>query len=416
MQKAKSFEISKHLVWQAYLKVRQNKGSGGIDGIELEDFEKDLKDNLYKLWNRMSSGSYFPKPVKLVEIPKESGGIRTLGIPTIEDRIAQQVTVLMLEPLVEPHFHEDSYGYRPGKSAHEALEVSRYRCWRYDWVLDLDISKYFDTIDHELLMKAVSRHTECKWVLLYIRRWLTVPYQLSDGRLLERDKGVAQGSNIGPLLSNLFLHYVFDEWMRKKHEHIPFERYVDDAICHCRSEKQAQQLKDAIKQRFTECGLELNEVKTRIVYCKDDDRKGRYKEEQFTFLGYTFRPRQSKNKQGKHFVNFTPAISNKAKTKITRSIRHWKLHSRTDKTIEDLARMFNKIIQGWINYYGRFYKSALYPLFHHLNRKLVFWVRRKFKRFKGHGSRARQWLGKIVKQQPTLFAHWRLGVKPSIVK
>ncbi|MEJ7682138.1 MAG: group II intron reverse transcriptase/maturase [Segetibacter sp.] len=359
-------------------------------------------------------GQLLPQAVKLVEIPKESGSIRTLGIATIEDRIAQQVVVLMLEPLMEPNFHKDSYGYRAGKSAHEALEVTRQRCWRYDWVLDLDMSNYFDSIDHGLLIKGVAKHTDCKWALLYISRWLVVPYQLKDGTLLPRDKGVAQGSNIGALMSNLFLHYVFDEWMRKKHMDIPFERYVDDAICHCVSESQAMELKQAIKERFAACGLELNEAKTKIVYCKDDDRRGRYQEEQFTFLGYTFRPGRSKSRHGKYFINFTPAISNKAKTKITRTMRQWNVQSRADRTIEDLARMFNKIIQGWINYYGRFYKSAMYPLFQHLNRKLVYWVRRKLKRFKSHGHRAQQWLGRIAKQQPNLFAHWRLGIRPSI--
>lgn len=353
MQKVKSFEISKHLVWQAYLRVKENNGSGGVDDIELEDFEKNLKDNLYKLWNRMSSGCYFPQSVRLVEIPKDGGGTRPLGIPTIEDRIAQQVVVMQLEPLVEPHFHNDSYGYRPGRSAHQALEVARKRCWRYDWVLDLDISKYFDTINHELLMKAVKRHTESKWVLLYISRWLVVPYMLKDGTVVQRDKGIAQGSNIGPVLSNLFLHYVFDEWMQRKHADIPFERYVDDAICHCRTEKHATDLKLSIAERFTECGLELSETKTKIVYCKDDDRRGKYLNEKFDFLGFTFRARRSKNRWGKYFVNFSPAISNKAKVKITRSMRCWQLRSRADKTIDDLARMFNKIIQGWINYYGK---------------------------------------------------------------
>ena len=415
MQKAKSFEISKHLVWHAYLKVKENNGSGGIDGVELEDYEKDVRNNLYKLWNKMSSGTYFPKPVRLVEIPKDNGGKRTLGIATIDDRVAQQVVVMMMEPLMEPHFHEDSYGYRPGRSAHKALEVARYRCWRNDWVLDLDISKYFDTIDHELLMKAIKRHTDCKWVLLYISRWLVVPYQMKDGTMINRDKGVAQGSNIGPLLSNLFLHYAFDEWMRRKHMDIPFERYVDDAICHCTSERQAQELKQAIKERFAECKLKLNEEKTKICYCKDADRKGTYPEEQFTFLGYTFRPRRSKNKHGKYFINFTPAISNKAKTRITRTMRQWHLESKADKMIEDLARMFNKFIQGWINYYGKFYKSAMYPLFQHLNRKLVIWVRRKFKRFKNHGHRAQMWLGRVAKQNPNLFAHWRFGIKPPMV-
>jgi RNA-directed DNA polymerase len=414
MQKVKSFEISKHLVWQAYLRVKGNNGAGGIDGVELEDFEKNLKDNLYKLWNRMSSGSYFPKAVRLVEIPKDGGGTRPLGIPTIEDRVAQQVVVMVLEPLVEPHFHNNSYGYRPGRSAHQALEVARKRCWQYDWVLDLDISKYFDTINHELLMKAVKRHTESTWVLLYISRWLVVPYMLKDGTMVQRDKGIAQGSNIGPVLSNLFLHYVFDEWMQRKHTDIAFERYVDDAICHCKTEEQALNLRKSIGERFTECGLALSETKTKIVYCKDDDRGGKHLNEKFDFLGYTFRARKSKNRWDKYFVNFSPAISSKAKVKITRSMRGWQLRSRADKTIDDLARMFNKIIQGWINYYGKFYKSAMYPLFQHLNRKLVFWVRTKFKRFKNHGRRAQQWLGRVAKRQPNLFAHWRLGIKPSV--
>jgi RNA-directed DNA polymerase len=281
--------------------------------------------------------------------------------------------------------------------------------------LDLAISKYFDTINHELLMKAVKRHTESKWVLLYISRWLIVPYMLKDGTRVQRDKGIAQGSNIGPVLSNLFLHYVFDQWMQRKHANIPFERYVDDAICHCRTEEEAIDLKQSIGERFTECGLKLSETKTKIVYCKDDDRRGKYLNEKFDFLGFTFRARKSKNKWDKYFVNFSPAISNKAKVKITRSMRSWQLRSRADKTIDDLARMFNKIIQGWINYYGKFYKSAMYPLFQHLNRKLVFWVRMKFKRFKNHGRRAEQWLGRVAKRQPNLFAHWRLGIKPSVV-
>jgi RNA-directed DNA polymerase len=415
MQKAKSFEISRHQVWAANLKVKQNNGAGGVDGIELEDFERTLKDNLYKLWNRMSSGSYFPQAVRLVEIPKDGGGVRLLGIPTIEDRIAQQVVVKVLEPKVEPHFHCDSYGYRPGKSAHQALEVARKRCWQNDWVLDLDISKYFDTINHELLMKAIRRHAESKWVLLYVSRWLVVPYRLKDGTTVQRDKGIAQGSNIGPILSNLFLHYVFDEWMKRKHGGIAFERYVDDAICHCKTEEQAVELKLSISERFKECGLELNETKTKIIYCKDDDREGRYPNEKFDFLGYTFRARRSKNRWGKYFVNFSLAISSKAKVKITRALRSWRLRTRVDKTIEDLARMFNKIIQGWINYYGKFYKSGLYPLLQHLNRSLVRWVRGKFKRFKNHGHRAENWLGRVAKRQPALFAHWRLGIKPSMV-
>lgn len=415
MQEAKSFKISRHLVWEAYKKVKASNGSGGVDGVELKDFESNEKDNLYKLWNRMSSGSYFPKAVKLVEIPKDDGAKRTLGIPTVEDRIAQMVVVLVMEPLIEPRFHENSYGYRPGRSAHQALQEARKRCWRYDWVVDLDISKYFDTIDHDLLMKAVGKHRASKWLLLYISRWLTVPYQLKDGTKVQRSKGVPQGSVIGPLLSNLFLHYAFDEWMQRNHRNVPFERYVDDAICHCKSEQEAKSLKEAIRERLGQCKLELNEVKTRIVYCKDDDRRGSYPAESFDFLGYTFRARRSKNRFGKCFINFSPAISNKAKKKIGKEIRSWKLHLRTDKTLEDLAAMFNKILQGWINYYGKFYKSAMYPLFHQLNYRLEHWVTRKIKRYRHHKRRARYWLSCIAKQQPDLFAQWRFGIKPPIV-
>jgi len=315
MKEAKSFEISKHLVWEAYQRVKANQGSGGVDGVEMADYEQDVKGNLYKLWNRMSSGSYFPKPVKLVEIPKGEGKFRSLGIPTIEDRVAQMIVVLLLEPKVEPHFHENSYGYRPGRSAHQAVEVTRRRCWSHDWVVDLDISKYFDSIDHELLMKAVRKHTATKWELLYISRWLKVPYLLKNGELVERNKGVPQGSVIGPLLSNLFLHYAFDGWMSRNHGSTPFERYVDDAICHCKSEREASDLKDAIKRRFADCKLELNEAKTKIVYCKDANRKGSHAVIQFDFLGFTFRPRLAMNKDGQFFVSFIPAISNKARKK-----------------------------------------------------------------------------------------------------
>jgi len=413
VNKAKPFCISKRIVWEAYKRVKANKGAAGVDEISITEFEKDMKNNLYKLWNRMSSGSYFPPPVRSVEIPKSSGGQRVLGIPTVADRIAQTVVKMYLEPKLEPHFHRDSYGYRLGKSAVQAVGVARERCWRYDWVLDMDIQGCFDNLDHELLMRAVQRHTDCRWMLLYIERWLKAPAQQPDGALVQREKGTPQGGVISPLLANLFLHYAFDEWMRRNSPYVPFERYADDAIVHCKSEKQARWLKEAIGKRLAECKLELHPEKTKIVYCKDVDRQGNYPREKFDFLGYTFRPRRSKNRWGKYFVNFTPAVSDKAAREMRRTMRGWRLHLRSDKTLEDISRMFNPILRGWINYYGRYYRSALYPTFRVLDRTLVRWATRKYKRLRGHPRRATHWLGRIARREPYLFAHWEIGLRPA---
>jgi len=409
VNKAKPFCISKWEVWEAYKLVKANKGSAGVDGQSIAEFEEDLKNNLFKIWNRMSSGSYFPPPVRRVDIPKDNGKTRPLGIPTVSDRIAQTVVKRYLEPIVEEYFHADSYGYRPGKSAIEAIGVARQRCWRYDWVLDLDIKGFFDNIDHDLLMRAVRKHTNCKWVLLYIERWLNAPAQLEEGNLINRDKGTPQGGVISPLLANLFLHYAFDTWMKRHYPQIPFERYADDGICHCRSKAEAEILRVAIEKRFAECGLELNLQKTKIVYCKDDDRRGNYPEQKFDFLGFTFRPRRAKNRRGKLFVGFTPAISNRAKKSICDTMRRWKMHRQTDKSLDELARVVNPVLRGWINYYGRFYKSALYRVFQHLNNILVQWASRKYKRLRGYDQRASQWLQGIFHRQPKLFAHWQLS-------
>ena len=409
MNKAKPFCISKWEVWEAYKLVKANKGSAGVDGQSIAEFEEDLKNNLFKIWNRMSSGSYFPPPVRRVDIPKDNGKTRPLGIPTVADRIAQTVVKRYMEPILEEYFHADSYGYRPGKSAIEAIGVARQRCWRYDWVLDLDIKGFFDNIDHDLLMRAVRKHTNCKWVLLYIERWLNAPAQLEEGSLINRDKGTPQGGVISPLLANLFLHYAFDTWMKRHYPQIPFERYADDGICHCRSKAEAEILRVAIEKRFAECGLELNLQKTKIVYCKDDDRRGNYPEQKFDFLGFTFRPRRAKNRRGKLFVGFTPAISNRAKKSICDTMRRWKMHRQTDKSLDELARVVNPVLRGWINYYGRFYKSALYRVFQHLNNILVQWASRKYKRLRGYDQRASQWLQGVFHRQPKLFAHWQLS-------
>jgi RNA-directed DNA polymerase len=408
LNQAKPFLITKRQVWEAYKRVKANHGGVGVDDQTIELFDQNLEDNLYKLWNRLASGSYLPPPVKRVEIPKANGGTRSLGIPTVADRIAQTVVKQALEPDLEKHFHPDSYGYRPGKSAHQAVGMARKRCWRYNWVLEYDIKGYFDNIDHELLMKAVRRHTQENWVLLYIERWLKAPVQMADGTLQSRDRGTPQGGVASPLLANLFLHYTFDKWMGKHYPEIPFERYADDGVAHCQSLEQAEMLKAALADRFAVCGLELHPLKTRIIYCKDDDRRGSYPDTRFDFLGYTFRPRRSRSRRGKHFINFSPAISNKAARAIRQEVRSWKLPVRSDKSLEDLSRMFNAVIQGWINYYSAFYKSALYPTLQHLERKLVLWATRKFKRLRAHRRRAAQWLRAIARRQTGLFAHWRL--------
>ena len=413
MGQAKPFEISKKVVWEAYKRVKANQGAAGVDGKSIQDFEVKLKDNLYKLWNRMSSGSYLPPAVRRVEIPKANGGKRPLGIPTVADRIAQMVAKMYLEPELEPYFHEDSYGYRPKKSAIEALGTARKRCWRYDWVLDLDIRGFFDNLDHELLMRAVRKHTDCKWMLLYIERWLKAPAQVEDGTLVNRDKGTPQGGVISPLLANLFLHYALDEWMRRNHPFIPFERFADDAVFHCKTEAEAKALKMAIEKRLAECRLEFHPQKTKIVYCRDDDRQGNYPNEKFDFLGYTFRARRSKNYLGKYFVNFSPAVSNDATKFMRQTMRDWRLHLRSDKELLDLSRMFNPVLRGWINYYGKYYRSALYPTFRHLNRTLVRWARRKYKRLRIHQRRAEYWLGDIAKRDSRLFAHWQMGIQPA---
>jgi RNA-directed DNA polymerase len=410
---ARSFEISKQVVWEAYKRIRANQGACGVDGESIQDFEVNLKDNLYKLWNRMSSGSYFPPAVRRVEIPKASGGKRPLGIPTVTDRIAQMVVKMTLEPKVEPCFHEDSYGYRPKKSAIEALGVARERCWRWDWVLDLDIRGFFDNLDHALLMRAVKKHTDCKWIVLYIERWLKAPAQLEDGTLINRDKGTPQGGVISPLLANLFLHYALDEWMKRKYPEISFERYADDAVFHCVSEKKAKALKTAIGERLAECRLELHPEKTKIIYCKDDRRRGSYPNEKFDFLGYTFRPRGAVIRSGELFVGFNPAVSNNAVKSMRQTMRTWKLHRRADKELRDLSRMFNPTLRGWINYYGKYNKIALYPTFHQLNRTMMRWAMRKYKRFRIHQRKAGYWLGEIAKRDSQLFAHWQMGVKPA---
>lgn len=411
MSQAKPFDISKRVVWEAYKRVRANQGACGVDRQSLSDFERGLKDNLYKIWNRLSSGSYFPPAVRCVEIPKKNGGKRLLGIPTVADRIAQMVVKMNLEPKIEPYFHPDSYGYRPKKSAKQALGVARQRCWRYDWVLDLDIRSFFDNLDHELLMRAVEKQTESKWERLYIERWLKAPLEREDGIQEERLKGTPQGGVISPLLANLFLHYAFDQWMSRNYLNNPFERYADDIVVHCRSEAEAKEIRERISQRLKGCKLELHSEKTQVVYCKDENRKGSYPKEAFDFLGYTFRPRQSKSLRGDPFVSFSPAVSNKAAKEIRQTIRRWRIHMRSDLEIGEIAQRINPIIKGWILYYGQYYRSALYPTLKQLDRYLIRWAKRKYKSLRTCRRGVWEWLKGIARREPELFAHWQMGYR-----
>ncbi len=414
MAQGKSYAISKQVVWEAYKKVKANRGAAGVDQQTVDDFETDLKGNLYKIWNRMSSGSYFPPAVRRVEIPKGQGGVRPLGIPTVSDRIAQMVVKMMLEPHLEPHFHPDSYGYRPGKSALEAVGVTRKRCWQRDWVIDLDIRGFFDNLDHELLLRAVRHHTEVPWIILYVRRWLNAPVQLPDGKLEERTKGSPQGSVISPLLANLFLHYAFDQWMERTHPGIQFERYADDVIVHAASRRQAEDLLESIRSRMQQCRLEIHPDKTKIVYCSDSDRCERHEHIKFDFLGYTFQPRRARNRWGKYFVSFLPAVSKKAANKIGATIRGWRLGAtRNNQTLNEIAQFVNPFVRGWVSYYGRYYRSALSPVLRHLQRALVYWVRRKYKRLQRHQRNATHWLGRVARRDPNLFVLWQMGLKPA---
>jgi RNA-directed DNA polymerase len=407
MDKAKSYHISKHVVMKAYRRVKANKGAAGIDGMTMEKFEENLGGNLYKIWNRMSSGSYVPPAVKAVEIPKSDGKIRKLGVPTIPDRIAQMVVKIYLEPLIEPHFHQDSYGYRPQKSGLEAVGMARTRCWKYDWVVDIDIKGFFDNLDHDLMMKAVKRHTQEPWILLYVQRWLQAPIQEKDGTEVKRTRGTPQGGVISPLLANLFLHYAFDKWMRRHYPSNPFERYADDVVVHCTTKEEAEKLKEAIGKRLLECKLELHPEKTKIVYCKDSNRRGTHQHEKFDFLGYTFRPRSSRNRSGDVFTNFSPAMSDKAQIRVMEVMRDWIKEVKPNGLIEKLAEIVNPVMTGLINYYGKFHASEMWQVVNYAETVIMKWGKKKYEKLKQGCKKARNWLKGTRKRKPNLFKHWQ---------
>lgn len=409
---AKPFVISKHRLVEAFRLVKANAGSAGVDKQSIAAFEENLKDNLYKLWNRMSSGTYMPPPVRAVPIPKKTGGERVLGVPTVSDRIAQMVVKLEFEPTVEPHFLPDSYGYRPGKSALDAIGVTRKRCWDNDWVIEFDIKGLFDNIPHDLLLKAVEKHTASAWIRLYVKRWLTAPMQMPDGTQMPRDKGTPQGGVISPILANLFLHYVFDKWLTRHYPHVLWCRYADDGLLHCKSEAQAVALLQVIRQRFEQCGLELHPVKTKIVYCKDGRRTKCYPNTAFEFLGYSFRRRGCWNPKGQRMIlGFTPAVSPSSLKAMRSKIRKSRMRERTDLSLAELAGWLNPIMRGWLAYYGKYTRSAMYAIVRHVNKSLVRWVMRKFKTLRCRKTCAAALLDRCMTRSPGLFVHWREGMK-----
>ena len=409
-EKTKSFAVSKRMVYNSYLKVMSKNGCAGIDGQSIEMFEATMSKNLYKIYNRMASGSYFPPPVRTVLIPKKQGGFRPLGIPTVADRIAQGVVKDHLEPAMDKMFHDSSFGYRPGRSAHDALAQCHANCLQYAWVVDVDIKGFFDNISHEKLMDLLKQHTQEKWVLLYVERWLKAGIEQEDGSIMARTKGTPQGGVISPLLANLYLDHAFDKWMKQSNANNPFERYADDIVIHCRSKEEAEKLLAALENQMNEYSLTLHPEKTKVVYCKNYRRNEEHDQNSFTFLSYTFRPRPAKDKfdSNKLIVLFNGAISNAAKTSIRKAIRKVLNPQWTSGKLEAFAKVLNPKIRGWINYYGKFFKMRMIRTFNYLDSLIMRWIANKYKitskavtveKFK-----------RIKEETPLMFYHWKFGI------
>ena len=406
---SRSIPITKQMVWDAYRKVKSNKGSAGVDEETLIDFDAHLSKNLYKLWNRLSSGSYFPQPVKAVEIPKGNGGMRTLGIPTIADRIAQEVVKNYIEPRLEAVFVPSSYGYRPHKSAHDAIEQVRTNVRNYGWVIDMDIKSFFDEVDHDLLLKALSKHVTETWVMLYIKRWLASP--VSRNGVLEHKvgKGTPQGGVISPLLANLYLHYVLDKWLEKYYPNVRFVRYADDVIVHCKTPQESHAVLKAITQRLQACGLRLSQEKTKITYCQDYRRqKCKDYPKSFDFLGYTFKPMSKKSQRNSGvFLGFDCEMSRKARNRIVAGWRKSGFHRKSHTTLQNLAQQLNAQSRGLIRYFGVHSRWRLRSLFRHLDYRLAKWVKGKYKSITSY-QKAYNYLRKIQNSYPNLFYHWSI--------
>jgi RNA-directed DNA polymerase len=413
MEETKSVPVTQAMVWEAFRKVKANRGSAGIDGQSIADFEEKLESNLYKIWNRLSSGSYFPPPVKEVEIPKKDGKMRRLGIPTVGDRVAQTVIKDYLEPGIDKAFHNSSYGYRPNRSAHGALEGVRQNCWQYNWVIDLDIKGFFDNIDHELMLKALQRHTDQKWVMMYVRRWLETPIEKAGGEIVRKEgKGTPQGGVISPLLANLFLHYAFDQWFAVQYPQLKFVRYADDMVIFARTKEEAENVLQATQNRMQVCKLDIHPDKTKIVYCKDYRRKENHEEISFDFLGFTFQPRATISKRdGKPFLGFDCGISRKARKKIVAALRFRKFQLWSSEEVKEVANRLNPQLRGWINYYGKFRIREMYGIFRLLNMRLVKWILNRYKSLKRSVKAGYAALKRLHNQQPKLFAHWAVGYK-----
>jgi RNA-directed DNA polymerase len=407
----KSLPVSKQMVWDSYLKVLKKDGGAGIDRESIEGFNANRNKNLYKIWNRMSSGCYFPPAVRTVFIPKKQGGVRPLGIPTVADRVAQGVVKAYLEPSLEVIFHPSSFGYRPGKSAHDALKQCQRNCKTMPWVVDIDIKGFFDNINHDILMDLISNHNQEKWVLMYVERWLKAGVEQEDGSILPRTQGTPQGGVVSPLLANIYLHHAFDEWMIKEFPNNPFERYADDIVIHCKSKEAGEQLLEALKLRMEAFELTLHPEKTKMVYCKDYLREESQDKVSFTFLSYTFQPRTIKCKlpQQERCVIFKGAISKEAKVSIRTALKEVLKVRWSTQTLEWFAGKLNLKIRGWLNYYSLFRRVETVKVFYYLNMLIKKWLRNKYK-IQNKGDLYKKYRS-IQAENPVLFYHWQIGVK-----